>query len=363
MTEEVINAARRKRPTQTDIARAAGVSQATVSLILVGGAGTRIPPETRDRVLAAAADLGYAPNPAARSLVGGRNHLLGLHTFEDVFPADQSDFYFPFLLGVEREATRHGYDLLLFSPDAGARDSESSSAVPTRLWLADGCVLLGRHIDRSVLSGIVRNEFPVVFIGRRELPGVDIPYVGVDYERATRRVVERLTDVGHHVFGYVGEPGGGEQSQDRLRGYLDGIAQLPDRERCVEHSEPLTDEELARWLDLGVTAILVEPGEDDGNVAALERAAQRLGIDIPGRLSVVVLGDPSFVSTQRADWTRFAIPRELIAERAVRMLVAILDAQPIDRHQLVGAIEVGGGTVARPAVEPSETGRRDGPTR
>jgi len=347
----------RRRPTQTDIAKRAGVSQATVSLVLTGGDGTRIPEETRDRIMQAAAELGYAPNPAARSLVGGRNHLLGFHTFENVFPADQNDFYFPFLLGVEREATRQGYDLLLFSPETRGRRG-SASTTPSRLWLADGCVLLGRHVDRELLSEIVRNDFPVVFIGRRELPDADIAYVGVDYERSTRRIVERLIGLGHRVLGYIGEAGGGEQTQDRQRGYFDSVALLPEPERSLKHSKPLTDEELARWIDRGVTAVLVEPGEDDGNVAALEASARRLGISIPEQLSVAVLGDPAFTTTTRADWTRFAVPRELIAERAVRMLVELLEGRAVEQHVLVDAIEEAGGTVAPPAGRTTDSERR-----
>lgn len=352
MTDEATISIRpRRRPTQTDIAKLAGVSQATVSLVLNEGDSTRIPDDTKDRVLKAAAELGYAPNPAARSLVGGRNYLLGFHTFENVFPADQSDFYFPFLLGVEREATRQGYDLLLFSPESrGSRRSSAAGGAPSRLWLADGCVLLGRHIDRQVLSEIVRNDFPVVFIGRRELPDADLAYVGVDYERATRRLVERLIGLGHRVLGYIGEPGGGEQSQDRLSGYFDSIAHLPEPERSLKHSKPLTDEELARWIDRGVTAVLVEPGEDDANVAALEASAARLGIDIPEQLSVAVLGDPAFTSTTRRDWTRFAVPRELVAERAVQMLVALLDGHAVERHVVVDAVEEPGGTIAGPSA-------------
>jgi DNA-binding LacI/PurR family transcriptional regulator len=238
--------------------------------------------------------------------------------------------------------------------------------MPNRLWLADGCVLLGRHVDRDVLADIVRNDFPVVFIGRREVPDVDIAYVGIDYERATRRLVERLISSGHRVLGYIGEPGGGEQSQDRLRGFVDGIARLPERDRSMQHGEPLTDEELARWIDRGVTAVVVEPGEGDGNVAALESAAGRLGISIPDQLSVAVLGDPAFTTAGRRDWTRFAVPRELVAGRAVQMLVALLDGKRVDHHVLVDAVEVDGGTVASPSPaarpmnsNPTEPGDRD----
>lgn len=98
------------RPRQADIAALAGVSQATVSLVINNRSGKyrQITEETRQRVWAAVAELGYVANPAARMLAGGRNGLLGVYTFESVFPLDPRDFYYPFLLGVEEEAERHG---------------------------------------------------------------------------------------------------------------------------------------------------------------------------------------------------------------------------------------------------------------
>lgn len=344
----------RHRPTQIDIARTAGVSQATVSLVLRDAptSRTRIPQETRERVLAAASQLGYSPNPAAQSLVGGRNYLLGFHTFEEVFPSDQRDFYFPFLLGVEREATRQGYDLLLFSSSSSLKRDANARLSTSRLLLADGCILLGRHVDRQALADLTRNDFPVVTIGRREVEGADVAYVGVDYETATRVLVERLVSLGHRRLGYIGEPGSGEQSQDRLRGYFAGIRSLGGTNgESLKHSKPLTPTELRGWVERGITAVLVEPGEDDANVRALEAAASEIGLSIPGDLSVAVVGDPEFLTTERSDWTRFAIRPDDIAERAVQMLVGILDGEEIERHVLVTAELIDGSTVAELRAE------------
>ncbi|MHA7984454.1 LacI family DNA-binding transcriptional regulator [Rathayibacter sp. CAU 1779] len=339
-----------RRPTQADIARAVGVSQATVSLVLQGApVGSRVLPETRQRVLEVAEELGYVPNVAARSLVGGRNYLLGFHTFEQVFPSDQRDFYFPFLLGVERAATARGYDLLLFSslPESGSE----STAKTNRIMLSDGCVLLGRHLDRDAVSELVRRDFPVVFIGRREVEGADLPFVSVDYAEATTQLVGHLAGLGHTHIGYIGEPGGGEQSDDRLRGWADGLAAngltIPP---CKKHSRPLTVTQLRTWLDDGITAVLVEPGEDDSNVKTLEDLADELGISIPGDLSVAVVGDPDFTLSRRNDWTRFRMNRPLMAERAVELLVDILDGQETDRHVLLSADLVVGGTSAAVGV-------------
>src|SRR5262245_48484111 len=111
-----------RRPTQADIARLAGVSQATVSVVLNGrDSDVRISPATRERVLTVIREWGYVANPSARSLAGGRNRIIGVHTFEPVFPTTSVDFYFPFLLGMEQEAADLGYDLLLFTSAGGDR--------------------------------------------------------------------------------------------------------------------------------------------------------------------------------------------------------------------------------------------------
>ena len=82
-----------RRPRQADIARLAGVSQATVSYVLNGRTDRPvIPQQTQERVLAAARELGYVANPSARSLAGGSNRLIGVYTFESVFPIDHHDF-------------------------------------------------------------------------------------------------------------------------------------------------------------------------------------------------------------------------------------------------------------------------------
>src|SRR4051794_26238265 len=103
-------------PRQADVARLAGVSQATVSAVLNGTAtDRRIAPATVARVEAAIAKLGYMPNMTARSLRGGHSGLLGVHTFESVFPVDRHDYYYPFLVGIESEAEAQGFDLVLFT--------------------------------------------------------------------------------------------------------------------------------------------------------------------------------------------------------------------------------------------------------
>ncbi|WP_327091478.1 LacI family transcriptional regulator [Nonomuraea sp. NBC_01738] len=318
---------RARKPTQIDIARLAGVSQSTVSLVLNESPDdTQIPPATRQRVEDAVRELGYVPNAAARSLKGGRNHLLGLYSFEAVFPLDQRDFYYPLLAGVEEEAAERGYDLLLFT--SGERRGLFADG-GQRLRVADGCVLLGRHIRRDDLERLVRDDFPVVFVGRRRVEGGELSYVAADYAAATRDVVRRLAGLGHRRLLYLAAMEESEPGRDRADGYRLGLADagLGHRAERVE-AVGVTAAALENWLAQGVTAIVIEPTEDDRVAVALQRAAGDLGVAIPGRLSVALLGDPPSWSPAPRRWSGFAIPRTELARAAVGLLVDRLDGRP-----------------------------------
>jgi DNA-binding LacI/PurR family transcriptional regulator len=347
----------RRRPTQVDIAHAAGVSQATVSLVISGGqASGQVAEHTRAAVLDAATKLGYTVNTAARSLKGGRNKMLGLYTFEPVFPVDQRDFYFPFLLGVEGATADFGYDLLLFS-SVGSGERRIYSDGINRLKVADGCVLLGRHIDRSDLADLVNEDFPFVFIGRRELPGVELSYVAPDYVGATRDMVRRLTDLGHRRLAYLRPDDQQEPTRDREAGFRAGVdeAGLPPQP-VHEMPDDASDAQtrlaalLEEWLADRVTAVLIDPLEDDRTIAALERVAAEAGVRIPEDLSVAVLGGHVPSGTGGRDWTRFTLPREEMGRAAVALLLEILENDDDNgpRRLSVTCTQVDGDSVGRP---------------
>lgn len=319
----------RRRARQADIAQLAGVSQATVSLILNDrDAGLQIAATTRLRVLQAAKQLGYVADPAARKLAGGSNKLLGLYTFEPVFPVNHRDFYYPFLRGVEEEAAESGFDLLLFTsagPD-GSREIYRDGV--NRLLLADGCVLLGRHAPVQELADLVRANFPFVFIGRRDVPGGGLSYVTSDYTSATAEVVERLAEMGHRKIVYVGEAQAREPSVDRQRGFELGVERARlDRHAAAVHRggpEAVTSAQLAAWLDDGVTAFCAEVFLVD----ALEAAAKGLGKRAPEDFSLVVLGDSPGYAPAEDNHTRFSIPRREVGVAAVRLLLELLESGP-----------------------------------
>src|SRR5690606_39138492 len=183
----------------------------------------------------AARELGYSPNPAAQRLALGRNRILGVFTFEPIFPLAQQDFYHPFLLGIEQEAEEQDYDLLLFtSARTGGKKRQRKlfNGGSNRLALADGAVLLGREEDRSDVKRLIEVQYPFVYLGRREIDGLSVPYVGADYVTATADVVKHLASLGHTRFAYLGWLSDHEASSDRWAGYQAARADLglsPDK--------------------------------------------------------------------------------------------------------------------------------------
>lgn len=317
-----------RRPTQRDIARLAGVSQATVSMVLNGQHQEQsITESTRLAVMNAAAELRYGTNPAARSLRGGRNLLLGLYTFESVFPVDDRDFYYPFLKGVEEECADQGYDLLLFTSAGIGRRSLQVE----RLRMADGCVMIGRHVRRDDLEQLASEHFPFVFIGRREAPGATINYVAPDYRTATADLIAHLTGFGHRRMVYLRQPEDSEPTLDRLDGMQRSVADLdldPDEivVEVLRGAAELTEQRLADWIADGCTALLIEPSEDRELTAVLDRLVDIPESPIPSKLSVALLGEPPSWQPSHLDWTRYTLPRELIARTAVQALISLLDA-------------------------------------
>ncbi len=202
-----------RRVTQQDIARMTGVSQATVSSCSTGAtdAGVRIAPETRERVLKAIAETGYVADPIARRLAARHNRILGVFTYEPVFPSGYRDFYHPFLRRHRGAGRARSAATCCCSPAPPVVDGRRRIFhQDNRLRLADGCVLLGRSLDRDELARLVADGLPFVSVGRRDDAGGPVPYVGADYPTAVAALVRRAVALGHRRLAYVGQGAGPE---------------------------------------------------------------------------------------------------------------------------------------------------------
>jgi DNA-binding LacI/PurR family transcriptional regulator len=332
------------RITQRDIARLANVSQATVSTVLNNrhDATTRIAPETRERVLEVIRKTGYVADPAARQLMRKRNEIIGVFTYESVFPSTSADFYHPFLIGIEERAEELGCDLLLFTSAPVSGGARRIFHENNRLRLADGCLLLGREIPHEELRRLIVEEYPFVAIGRRDDAGGPVPYVGADYAAATQQLVEQVRELGHRQLAYVGVGEGAESAADRLRGFR---AAAGKRSRHIRAAGRPAGDLLDELLGAGITAVFFE---DMVDAAAVAELAFERGLAVPDDLSMVALGDPTGPVRTELDFTGFHIPRKEMGRQAVHALATLPDDRGVPVQKLLPCQLVVGQTVSAP---------------
>lgn len=293
----------------------------------------RVSDATRNRVLAAVRELGYVPNLAARNLARGSNRLIGVFTYQPVFPYESRDFYHDFLTGVEEAAEQYSYNLLMIT---SAKDDQGRRSVyaggVNNLQLADGAVLVGSGEDVDELARMTQEGFPFVYIGQRRPAGIDISFVAADYRAGTSAIVHRLYDLGHRRIAML-QTGSAmaEPVPARRPGFMDACQELGilgDHCRQYTYGESRRGEPGVRVIESAeklvgelvtdrVTAVVAEKG-----VAAMEvwQAAGDAGLQLPGALSVVSLGVPPLVAPG-SGLAELRIPRREMGHRAVEVLL------------------------------------------
>ncbi|RKN08395.1 LacI family DNA-binding transcriptional regulator [Streptomyces radicis] len=326
-----------RRVTQADVAAHAGVSTGIVSSVINERdyGSIRVSQATRDRVWRSVKELGYVPNIAARNLARGSNRLIGVFTYQPLFPLESRDFYHEFLVGIEEEAERAGYHLLLFtgSQNAGRQRSIYAEGINS-LQLADGSVLVGTDESSEEIARLAADSYPFVFVGQREIPGVELSYVAADYLGGTAAIVHELAARGHRRIAMVQSAHGHEGIPGRRAGFRRARAELGlsaadapvltlgEPPLGVDSDGTLADATAAAaWAaGRGATALVVE---DSTHAVHIRDAAERAGRSVPGDLALVGLsGAPERPGV--ADLAEISIPRREMGQEAVRALVGLL---------------------------------------
>jgi LacI family transcriptional regulator len=181
------------RPTQKDIAAAAGVSQAAVSMVLNKTETPSVPAATRARILKLAGELGYQPNHLARMLRSARTMALAC-----VIPDITNPFYPGLVRGLQSVAATAGYDVLIFDTDGRAEGEERAAS-----WLlqgrADGVVGTFFHLRAPQLATLAQKGIPIVRLESQHKPKGPLPIdsVYIDNAEASAAMTRYLIERGH----------------------------------------------------------------------------------------------------------------------------------------------------------------------
>lgn len=304
-----------KRPTQVDVARLAGVSRATVSYVVNGLTGDRVPisEETRQRVLDAVAELGYEPDARAQALRSGNTKAIGL-----IIPDIRNPHFWENADGVEQEACVSGYHLLLSSMDLSPEYAEDVFKDLSRRRI-DGLILMGPYIGQSEEAKkalILRRRLPIVEISDRFNVDYTVDGVVSDYRTTTMEVMSYLLSLQHRRIGLIYGVAMPELGEDRLQPYQDSLraAGLPvDQTLIVECGPTIEDgyQAALRLLKFPSRPTALIAINDLLAIGAL-RAAGDLNLRVPTDLSLASYDDIAI--------TNYLMPRlTTVAKDAIRM--------------------------------------------
>lgn len=220
-----------QRITQREVARAAGVSQATVSMVMSRGETHAIPPETFERVMQAARELGYVPNRQAQALKTRRTRTLAC-----VVPDVTNPFYPSLVRGVQTIADAAGYDVIVLNTD-GSAERERRFLDWSLRGTIDGVVGVFFKIRAADFASIVRASIAVVRIeasAKRDGP-LPIDNLYVDNAAAAAEATRYLVERGHRRIAMIVGSGGPERN--RISGYLQALGEVGYAPQVVSFGE------------------------------------------------------------------------------------------------------------------------------
>ncbi|WP_407698580.1 LacI family DNA-binding transcriptional regulator [Streptomyces calvus] len=330
------------RPTSRDVAQAAGVSQAAVSLVLGDKWRGRVSEATAERVREAARTLGYRPNLAARNLRLGRTRTVLL-----VVPALTTEFFAGVYTGAARVAARHGFGVVLYPSPEGigpARDPFASAEAAL-----DG--VIASSMAAEALTAIRGDQLPLVMLDSDPEGSVGAATVNLDIADGVRQVTDHLLGLGHRRFLHLAADVASWTFEVRARELASRLRGVPGTSLRTARS-PIS----IRGAESAAEAALAHPDrptavvcDDDQLAAGMYKAARRLGLRIPEDLSVTGLDDLALATAIDPELTTVRLDAELFGERGMHALLAVLDQRTPEAGDIPVALVVRGSTGPAPS--------------
>lgn len=318
-----------------DVARASGVHVSTVSRTF--SAPHLVNPDTRSRVLSTAESLGYRPNRAARALITGRTHNVGLIVADIANP-----FFPPLIKAAESQARQRDYHL--FVADTNEDPVAEQQLVHALAKQVDGVLLCSPRMSNDLIEHL-RKEVPLVVVNRL-VEG--LPAVVMDVASGARTAIEHLASLGHRDIALLGGPRGSWTNREIRRSAATAAKAAGAALAILGPSQPTEAAGAAACdavLRTGATAVLAY---NDLMAIGLLEALHDRGVRVPEELSVVGIDDIMLSRLVRPKLTTVATPTAAAGRAAVDMLL-----QHEDEHRTNALVTLQTQLVIRDSTGPA----------
>ena len=320
----------RKRPpaapqpaTLRDVAEAAGVHATTASRALNPKAQQLVNAETVRRVMRAAEELGYQPNPIARSLKTSKSSTVGL-----VIPDLTNPLFPPIVRGIENVLESAGYSALIVNTDNDpARERALIESLRSRQ--VEGLIIATALLDHPLLQQLHEQNVKIVLINRR-IENLRMPFVVGDDATGVALAVRHLVDLGHRRIAHIAGPQSTSTGVVRSRAFRHAVRDNGLDEdaalimECAHWNEADGAAAMRELLDRETGATAVVAGNDLIALGCYDVFAER-GISCPDDISVVGFNDMPFLDKLRPPLTTVGVPHQELGAEAARMLLDAID--------------------------------------
>lgn len=300
-----------------DVARAVGVSTATVSRVINGRAG--VSEAVRARVIAAAEKLRYVPDSAARTMITGRTNRVGV-----LLPDVYGGFFSELIRGADLAARRHELQILLTATHGSAL--EASQAIRSMRGHVDALLIMSPHVNPRFLRQHVGEHTPVLLVGSRVcFSGVS--HVGIENRLGASTMVEHLVQLGYRRIAFITGPDDNLDATERLTGYQRAIAQLRPSARPIVLPGRFTEES---GFVAGHRLALLEPrpeaifAANDAMAIGCLLALREARVRVPEDIALAGFDDVPLAQFVQPALTTVRVPIRSLGEQAVEHLAARL---------------------------------------
>ncbi|NQV71952.1 LacI family DNA-binding transcriptional regulator [bacterium] len=305
-----------------DVAQRAGVSMSTVSRVL-----NNICPvdsEKRTRVEEAVEELGYTPNPAARSLLSNQTGGVGI-----ILPFVSGEFFSEFLNGVDEVAQSEGIFILISTSHHSA--SELKAALSGMYKRVDGLLIMAPNMVAEEVIRLTPNEVPFVFVNTQmnteKIDGITFDNYGGMYA-----MVMHLVSKGHRRIAFLTGPKGAHDASERLRGYVTamkdtGVTIHPELIIPGQYTQKSGYDSVSKILALAERPTAIMASNDDAAVGVMS-ALRDAGVSAPSEMAVTGFDDVPSAQYSTPPLTSVHVPIRQFGMAAMRLLISRLRGEP-----------------------------------
>lgn len=316
-----------------DVARAAGVSVATVSRVLNHHRGVR--PGTREQVMRAVRELNYQPNLIASALMTGQTRTVGL-----LVPDISNPFFAEICRGVEDAGAERGFSLVICNTDERL-DLEAQKVNLLRKKAVDGIIFASAEVGDANIVELQQAGYPIVLISR-EVDGIEANSVSVDDFQGGYLATKHLIGLGHRRIAHLAGPLRTRPGLYRKKGYEAALEQADIEVDPALIAAGEFNLQSGRAMARALLERLPEPptavfaGNDLIAIGAIKELRQA-GLRVPADVSVVGYDHTALAEVADPPLTSIAQPMHEMGRRAMELLLAAIAESPsaTRTHQIV----------------------------